>query len=117
MFAAFSFIRNNKFHKARFGCLYTLLSVLCAIGATYSTSVIGRDEIQSCLNDSTDIFGDLASFVGCGILSLSLMIVAWFGVLIIFGGISLFLSRAKNQSWMDEEFEEDTALEISFDHL
>lgn len=106
IFSIAALFRVAKLRKAQFSCLFTLASLGCAYGATYTGFLFGQKEINVCLSQARDIFEQLASVFACGILPMVFMGSAWFLGLLLLGSILLFISRAKNQSWVDEKLDE-----------
>jgi hypothetical protein len=117
IFASFSFIRNMKIKKARFGCLFSSFALFSAIAATYSGYYFSREGIAECLQKDIGWSDSVVSFVGCSMFSISVMGIAWFIALFGFGFIALLLSRSFNQSWMDHEIDNDDGLEFSYENL
>lgn len=108
IFSIAALFKVAKLRKAQFSCLFTLASIGCAYGATHTAYIFGRREIESCLLQANDIFEQLASVMACGMLSIVAMGAVWFVGLLALGSILLFLSRARNQSWVDEKLDEST---------
>lgn len=106
IFSIAALFRIAKIRKAQFSCLFTLASIGCAFGATYTALIIGEKEIHVCLGEAQDIFGQFASVIACGVFPLMIMGAIWFAGLLFIGSILLYLSRAQNQSWVDEKLEE-----------
>lgn len=106
IFSIAALFRVAKLRKAQFSCLFTLASMGCAYGATHTAYLLGQREITTCLVQAQDLFEELASVIACGIFSIVLMGALWFIGLLAIGSVLLFLSRAKNQSWVDEKYEE-----------
>jgi hypothetical protein len=111
-FAAVGIMRVIKLRKARFSCLFTILSAVCAYAAAHTGVWWARKEIKECIAQTHDVFGKMASVVACGIFEEALAAVIWFTVLILGGFILLYLTRAENQSWLDsdEGIEEDPSV-------
>jgi hypothetical protein len=105
IFSILALFRVAKLRKAQFSCLFTISCALCATGATYSASLLGNDQIQNCTNTARDIFAQFASVIACGIFPITIMGIAWFIGLMFVGIILLFISRSKNQSWVDKKLD------------
>lgn len=103
LFAAIAITRTIKLRRARFSCIFTLLSLVCGFGAAYSGTFYAQNNINVCLAEAGDPFDALASVIGCGILEQVAAGAAWFGILIAVGLVFFILSRATNQSWMDSD--------------
>jgi len=101
VFAVISIFRVSKLRRAQFSCLFTLLSAGCAFGAAYFGALKAEDQIYVCLEQETDVFGRLASVIGCGILEQVVSGAIWFGILLVLGYVAYLFSRATNQSWVD----------------
>lgn len=114
IFASFSFIRNMKIRKARFGCLFTIFSMISAVGATYTGYLAGRENINECVERGLGWSESMVSFLGCSMFAISLMAIAWFFALFGFGLLSLLISRSWNQSWIDHELEDNEVVEFSY---
>lgn len=102
-FSAISIVRVIKLRKARFSCLFTLLSAVCAYGAAHTGIWWARNQIRECIAQTHDVFGKMASVVACGIFQEAFAAAIWFGVLIFGGFMLLYLTRAENQSWIDSD--------------
>lgn len=111
-FATIAIIKVIKLRKVRFSCLFTLTSLAAAYGASYLGMVLGENEIQACLAQTSGFINSFSAIVGCGILSFFLAGAIGFITLILVGLLILFISRAANQSWVDsdEGVREDTQL-------
>lgn len=116
-FALFAFMRQAKYRRAQFGCLYTIISAGCAVAATYSTALFESENVNACLTESSDVFDKLAALFGCGVMGLTLMTLLWLIVLAALSGVVMYFSRAQNQSWMDEDHVDEYELEVSFDSV
>lgn len=112
LFGAIAIIHVIKLRRARFSCLFTMTSALCAFAAAYTGTFYAQDAVYTCLEESEDFFGDLASVIACGVLQQMAAGIIWF--LILFGiGLLLFiLSRAHNQSWIDSEDDGEDQFDI-----
>lgn len=117
LIASVSFIRNMKMNKARFSCLFTLTALFCAIGATYAGLLLSREDAEGCVEGASNVSDAVASFIGCSVLSLSIMAIAGFIALGLISMFLLLLSRSWNQSWMDDERPDDSDLEFSFENM
>ncbi|MCH8049504.1 hypothetical protein IH979_02220 [Patescibacteria group bacterium] len=103
VFAIVTIIRVIKLRKARFSCLFTTLSGGAAYGAAYVGLRLGEEEIAGCFMEVEDFWGSLASIFACGVFSVFLAAGVGFLLLIIAGFILLYISRARNQSWVDSD--------------
>ncbi len=106
IFSIAALFRVAKLRKAQFSCLFTFASIGCAYGATYTGQLFGQNQIAVCLSEARDVFEQLASVVACGMFSVVSMGAIWFIGLLIISSILLYLSRAKNQSWVDERLDD-----------
>ena len=117
VFATITIIQVVKLRKARFSCLFTILSAATAFAAAYAGLYYGQSQISVCLADAPDFFGALASVFACGVYSVFAAAGIGFVALILLGFIIYYISRAKNQSWVDTDsmlYEED---EVTFDNV
>ncbi len=120
IFSIAALFRVAKLRKAQFSCLFTFAAIGCAYGATHTAYLFGKREIVMCLMEARDVFEQLASVMACGMFSIVLMGAVWFVGLLALGSILLFLSRAKNQSWVDEKLDDkqsETIQEVSEFHV
>lgn len=119
IFASLSFIRNMKLKKARFGCLFSVSALICAIFSTYGGYFIAKDAIETCVEKTTVTEGLPAAFVSCSMFSISLASIIGFFLLFFLGGFSLLVSRSWNQSWIDHELEDEDGggVELKFKNL
>ncbi len=115
IFATLAFFRVTKLRKVRFSCLFSLLSLACAIGAAYFGMQFGHDQINSCLNKTTGFVDSLSAVIGCGIISIFLAGAIGFVVLILLGLLIMFICRAANQSWIDSDEEAKEKIVVVFD--
>src|SRR5688572_25702387 len=111
-FGAIAIVRVIKLRRARFSCLFTLASALCAFGAAYTGTFYAHENIRACIKEANDVFGKLASVIACGILEQVSAGFIWFLILIGVGLLFFVLCRASNQSWMDSEDDGRDELDI-----
>lgn len=107
LFAIVGLLRPIKIRKAQFSCLFTLSSLLVAIGAAFSGTAIAGRPIARCLERADGYFDSLAAVISCGVLPLSLATFVGFILLILLGSLLMLLSLSKNQSWIDERSPEE----------
>jgi hypothetical protein len=112
IFAVISIMSVAKIKRAQFSCLFTLLSMGAAFGAAYFGTSHAEDRIFACLAEEQDVFGQLASVIGCGILEQVVSGAFWFIVLIGIGIMAFIFSRATNQSWVDSDKNAGDELDI-----
>ncbi len=105
-FAIVTLARVTKLRKARFSCLFTLLSMSFAYGAAYSGMYFGAKRIRFCLHEASAFVDVLAAIFGCGILEMIASGGLWFIGLLACGFVVLIVSRAENQSWVDNDIQE-----------
>lgn len=103
LFASVWYIRHMKIHKARFGCLFTLSALVSAIGASYTGSILGKDQIDVCMVQANSLIDEISAVLGCGAIAFGLMAIAWVFLLGGLGIFALIVSRSFNQSWMDDD--------------
>ncbi|MFH1610980.1 MAG: hypothetical protein ABIA83_00025 [Patescibacteria group bacterium] len=113
IFSIAALFKIAKLRKAQFSCLFTITCVGCAYGATHSAFLIGNSQVGACLNQAQDIFGKFASVIACGIFPITAMGIIWFIALMLVGAVLLYISRAKNQSWVDKKLDETIPEPIS----
>ncbi|MBT4857211.1 hypothetical protein HON52_03420 [Candidatus Uhrbacteria bacterium] len=101
-FAIITLFRSSKVRKAQFSCLFTLASVAVAVTAVIFGTNLGGRAIGQCLRESDGYFSSLAAVISCGVLPITFSALIGFAVLIILGAFLLFISRSRNQSWVDE---------------
>ena len=109
-FAIVSLFRASKIRKAQFSCLFTLSSLLGAVAASFVGIQIGGQAIDQCLRQTEGYFASLAAVISCGVLPLTFATLIGLLLLLVVGLFLLFVSRSKNQSWVDERAPEDTPL-------
>jgi len=100
-FAIVAMMRVSKIRRARFSCLYTLLTAAFAYGAGYSGLLLGEARVAVCLQEAHGIFDTLAAVFGCAIFEILATGAVWFLLLLITGFFAMYLSKADNQSWVD----------------
>lgn len=109
LFASFWYIRHMSINRARFGCLFTISSLVSAAGASYTGFLLGEKQIDACLESAVTMTDRISGVIGCGAISFGLMAIAWFFLLGGLGIFALIVSRSFNQSWMDDDPEDRDA--------
>jgi len=101
-FTVIAVIRLGRIKKARFSCLYTILSAFGGYAAALLGVYWAEDSINRCLAQATDMTEQFAAVFACGIVGIlsAMLIVAAF---LVFGGfIMMRLSRSKEPRWFDK---------------
>lgn len=116
-FAVYSLTHASKIRKARFSCLFTLACLIVAYGAAQTGLRHGHAAIDECLVKAQDHFEALAAVFACGAISIFAAAGGGLVVLLAIGFILHYISRAKNQSWVDSDAEIQEEVEVSFDNV
>ncbi len=114
LFALVAFSRVTKLRRALFSTLFTIESFLLGLLVAFAGTYSAEEQIATCVAESQDIFGDLASVIACGVLEHMVAGFIGFIVLIIAGLLTYFASRATNQSWLDSDVDEDRQEQVFF---
>ena len=107
LFAIVGLLRPAKIRKAQFSCLFTLTSMLTAVGAAFVGTSIADRPIARCLERADGYLDSLAAVISCGVLPLTFSALVGFLLLILLGAVLMLLSLSKNQSWIDERSPEE----------
>lgn len=116
-FAVMALFRMTKMRKARFSCLFTITSIITAIGASYGGIRLGEGQVEACAEPNLNFLDMLSSVIGCGILELSIAGLIGFGALIMIGLFLMLITKASNQSWIDSNMGLDKEEELTFDNI
>jgi hypothetical protein len=117
-FAVVSLARTVKLRKARFSCLFTILSGVAAYGAAQTGMRLGAKRIRFCLGEADGSIVDVLSAIfGCGILEMLAAGAAWFFGLVILGFVVLYICRAQNDSWVDSDLGLDKAEPVRLEDM
>ncbi|MFH1631917.1 MAG: hypothetical protein ABIA47_02750 [bacterium] len=116
-FATVAIFKIIKLRKARFSCLFTVLTAGAAYAAARAGMMYGERQITECLEQADGFFNAIASVIACGVLELSLAGLVGFLLLLVAGFAALFVSRSGNGSWIDADFglKQEVAEEIEFE--
>ncbi len=101
-FAIVSLLRLGRVRKARFSCLFSLASVVCAVGASYTGVVWGRATIESCGTAFDEEASSFLSAMSCGFANITSSFLIWSAVLIFLGLIIMTISKSKEHTWFDK---------------
>lgn len=93
-FAVVALLRLMRLRKVRFSCLFTLASLICAVGAAITGLRLVEQSEPTCAD------GGFLSIVSCGFVGILTAMLLWAAALVILGFIFLALSKHQEPSWL-----------------
>ena len=108
-FAVMAIIRLGRVRKVRFSCLFTLLAMICAVGASYLGMNSARQAILGCSTAGAGHAQLIIAVMGCGFAGIMGMFLFGGFVLTVGGFVIMGLSKPKTKPWItfDQDAEED----------
>lgn len=106
-FALISVFRIGRLKKARFSCLFTIFSAAAATGAAYFGMRWANESAKTCIDTAQSNFEGFVGFFGCSVVALGLAFLSGAVVVIVLGGIAMWLSSIKILLPEREEEEEE----------
>jgi hypothetical protein len=103
IFAIIGFMSRMKVRKALFSFLFSLLALILAIGSAYGGVFWSTAAGTGCIARQEGLLDQISGVIACGLLEISLAGVGGFALLLVLGLMTLFLCRARNQSWVDSD--------------
>ena len=109
-FAAITILRLGRVHKVRFSCLFTIVALLCGIGASVIGLSYSQESVAKCLAESTNRAEAITAIFGCGFVGVFGMFLLGAAVLTLAGFVIMTISKAQTKPWLvinhNEEDEE-----------
>jgi hypothetical protein len=99
-FALIAILRLGRVRKVRFSCLFSIWSLLCGAGASWSGVKLAQDSIASCYFLARTKAEVLTSFFGCGFAGIFGMFLLWAAILTLGGFFFMEISKNKHAPWM-----------------
>lgn len=107
LFALVAILRLGRVRKVRFSCLFSIWSLLCGVGASWSGVKLAQDSIASCYLLARTKAEVLTSFFGCGFAGIFGMFLLWAAVLTLGGFFFMEISKNKHAPWLTFDETED----------
>jgi hypothetical protein len=107
-FAVIAIMRLGRIRTVRFSCLFSFLSLVAGVGASYMGLSKSQGAIESCVASATKKAEIIVGIFGCGLAN----ILTWFllgaSVLVLGGFAIMAISKSKSKPWivLDEQEEE-----------
>jgi len=111
LFSLISFLKPGKLKRARFSCLYTLVSAVSG----YLAASIGINLAQKATGEvpqATSFAEAIMVVGGLGFVGILLGLIAGFMITFTGGYIAMAISRSKEKSWYDRA-EQETENELN----
>ncbi len=101
LFAIVGLVRFLRLNKNRFSCLFTIMSLVTAFGASWMGLLAAQaGDTTGCLSHTNDLSG-LAAFIPslytCSLQAVLSAAILWFLFLLAAGIVLLFISRAPDR--------------------
>lgn len=100
-FALVTLLNMGRVRKARFGCLFTIIAVICGVGAAWSGVERAEVVMRPCLNKAQTGTETLSALFGCGFAGVMGMFTIWAAALILCGFLLFYLSKPQTEPWID----------------
>ena len=119
-FAVVAILRLGRVRKVRFSCLFTLISIAMATGASYIGVHSAEQSIRVCTLDATSKAKTIIAVIGCGFGAIMGSFLIGLVLLILCGYILMSLSKSKTKPWFllhqtEQGETEDETLETVID--
>ncbi len=98
-FAIIAILRLGRVRKVRFSCLFTLISVAFATGASYIGVHSAEQSIRACTVDVASKAKTIIAVIGCGFGAIMGSFLIGIVLLILCGFILMSLSKSKTKPW------------------
>ncbi len=106
-FSVMAVLRLGSVRKVRFSCLFTILALGCAFGASLGGIRLAGDSIDACLVESASHAEAITAIFGCGFVGIFGAFFLGLVVLVAVGAILLMLSTTKSKPWIVLEEREE----------
>jgi hypothetical protein len=100
-FALVTLLNMGRVRKARFGCLFTIIAVVCGAGAAWSGVTHAKPVMRPCLNEAQTGTEIVSAVFGCGFGGVMGMFGIWAAALILCGFLLFYLSKPQKEPWID----------------
>ena len=112
-FAVMAIFRLGRVRKVRFSCLFSLLALVCGIGAAQFGMKYATEAIEACQIQATGKAQQFVAMIGCGFTGIMGSFLVGAVVLTVIGFVIMELSKSKTRPWISldqqEEKEEEEA--------
>jgi len=115
-FAVIAIIRLGRVRKVRFSCLFTLLALVCGIGAAQFGVKYAKDAIAACTLQATDKVQQTVGLFGCGFSGIMSSFLVGACVLLLAGFLFMELSKTKTKPWIQLDQEQEDEEEEQYVH-
>jgi hypothetical protein len=99
-FSMMALLRLGAVRKVRFSCLFTMLALGCAAGASSAGMRLSNDAVRQCLVVSESRAEAITSILGCGFVGILSGFILGLVVLLAVGSVLLKLSTMKTRPWI-----------------
>ncbi|HLD18235.1 MAG TPA: hypothetical protein VJB99_04185 [Patescibacteria group bacterium] len=97
-FAFVAILRLARMRKVRFSCLFSVLSVVCAVGAAVTGARWAGPSLDLCA--SAEGIAEFPFLLACGFAGVLSAMLLWTGILLLGGFFFFEISRRKDRSWL-----------------
>ena len=94
-FAIVSVFKLGRLHKLRFSCLFSIVTLAIAFGASYAGMRWANTSTHECLELARTNVEGFVGFFGCSVIALTLSFLGGAVAVIVFGAISMRLSSTR----------------------
>lgn len=112
-FAVMAILRLGRVRKVRFSCLFTILAMICATGASYYGVHSAEPLIRTCVVEAASKIQTKVAIIGCGFSGIMGAFLAGAFALTLGGFLIMAISKSKAKPWIvldsDEQDEQDEA--------
>lgn len=99
-FAAMAVLRMGSVRKVRFSCLFTILALGCASGASWGGLRLANEAVGRCLISSESKAEAITAIFGCGFVGIFSAFLIGMIVLVAAGSFFLRISTTKTRPWI-----------------
>jgi len=95
VFAVISVFRPGRLKKARFSCLFTVMTAASATGAAFFGMRWANEASRECIELAQSNLEGFVGFFGCSLVSLTMSFLAGAVAVMVLGWIALWLSSLR----------------------
>jgi hypothetical protein len=111
-FAVIAIMRLGRIRKARFSCLFSLLALICGVGASVIGLQYSESAVEECMAKAVNKAETVSAVFGCGFIGVFGSFLLGAAVLTILGFFLMAISKSKTKPWLildqDDEGIEET---------
>ncbi|PJA45292.1 hypothetical protein CO174_03860 [Candidatus Uhrbacteria bacterium CG_4_9_14_3_um_filter_50_9] len=106
-FALIAIMRLGRLRKVRFSCLFSILALMCGVGASVIGLTYSETAVEECMLRAVNKAETVSAVFGCGFIGVFGAFLMGAAVLTIGGFLIMTISKSKTKPWivLDQEDE------------